>query len=76
MEQPEACQQVAKYREFSASLHKFVRLQGRGPLRAPVASEDRGGRGIYLGSFEKPEDAHLAYQAAAKAHFGDFASAG
>ncbi|WP_459459585.1 HNH endonuclease [Rhizobium sp. No.120] len=35
-----------------------------------------GGRQIYLGSFETPEEAHSAYTSAARLYHGDFACAG
>lgn len=34
-----------------------------------------GGSRLYLGSFSTPEEAHAAYLAAAKVHFGEFARA-
>jgi len=41
-----------------------------------VASIKSNGKWKYLGSFTDPEQAHAAYVAASKEHFGDFACSG
>jgi len=57
----------------SKSPYKGVHLDQRGNWRAKIS---KGKRQIHLGKFDSPEAARLAYIAAAKEYFGEYANPG
>ena len=58
-------------RKDNTSGFKGVQLTKQGRYRSKI---NINGRQQYLGTFDRPEDAHSAYEVAAMKHFGDYAN--
>lgn len=64
----------ATYSQNSANRRSWSELKGTHLVDGKFQSRIMvAGRYIYLGLFDRPEDAHAAYVAAALEHFGEFA---